>query len=90
MNNSLTVGIAVVGGLLGLRLLSKARHEQPGSTMAGRMSQRLEKMIAKLPENSPPKLVMTVLPALRDQNEQILQMLREQNELLRQLRDRPH
>jgi hypothetical protein len=41
-------------------------------------------MMASLPEGDPPKLVMTVLPRLQDQNDQIIAMLREQNELLRQ------
>ena len=40
--------------------------------------------MASLPEGSPPKLVMSVLPQLRDQNEQIIRMLREQNALLRE------
>ena len=40
--------------------------------------------MASLPEGSPPKLVMSVLPKLQEQNEQIIAMLREQNELLRE------
>jgi hypothetical protein len=40
-------------------------------------------MMASLPENSPPKLIVSVLPRLRDQNEQMIAMLRDQNELLR-------
>jgi hypothetical protein len=43
----------------------------------------MEHMMASLPDNSPPKLVMSVLPRLRDQNDQIIAMLREQNALLR-------
>jgi hypothetical protein len=44
----------------------------------------MEHMMASLPESSPPKLVMSVLPRLRDQNDQIITMLREQNALLLQ------
>jgi hypothetical protein len=47
------------------------------------MLQRMEHMMASLPENSPPKLIVSVLPRLRDQNEQMIAMLRDQNELLR-------
>ena len=38
--------------------------------------------MASLPENSPPRLVMSVLPQLREQNNQIIGLLREQNALL--------
>jgi hypothetical protein len=48
------------------------------------MLQRMERMMASLPEDAPPKLIMSVLPRLRDQNDQIIAMLREQNELLRE------
>jgi hypothetical protein len=48
------------------------------------MLQRIEHVMASLPENSPPKMIVSVLPRLRDQNEQIIAMLRDQNELLRE------
>ena len=54
------------------------------------MFQRMEHMMASLPEGSPPKLIMSVLPRLRDQNDQIITLLREQNELLRELRQARH
>ena len=41
-----------------------------------------------LPANAPPKLIMSILPKLQAQNEEIIAMLREQNELLRQLQQR--
>ncbi len=40
-------------------------------------------MMDSLPEGAPPKLILSVLPKLQAQNEQIIAMLREQNELLR-------
>ena len=46
------------------------------------MLKSMEHMMASLPEGSPPKLIMSVLPQLREQNDQMLRMLREQNELL--------
>jgi hypothetical protein len=48
------------------------------------MRQRMAHMMASLPEDAPPKLIMSVLPRLRDQNDQIIAMLREQNALLRE------
>ncbi|HEX6533460.1 MAG TPA: hypothetical protein VF041_02615 [Gemmatimonadaceae bacterium] len=52
--------------------------------MSRRIRQRMERAMASLPDDAPPKLVMSVLPRLRDQNDQIIAMLREQNELLRE------
>jgi hypothetical protein len=46
----------------------------------------MERMMASLPDNAPPKLVMSILPKLQAQNEQIISMLTEQNEMLRQQR----
>jgi hypothetical protein len=40
-------------------------------------------MFEGLPPDSPPKLVTTILPRLREQNDAIIALLREQNELLR-------
>jgi hypothetical protein len=50
----------------------------------------MERMMSSLPDNAPPKLVMSLLPRLRDQNEQIIAMLQEQNALLREHLQRPH
>ena len=47
------------------------------------MTKHMKHMIASLPEDAPPKLVMSILPKLREQNDQIIAMLQEQNELLR-------
>jgi hypothetical protein len=43
-------------------------------------------MLEGMPPDSPPKLVMSILPRLQQQNEEILSLLREQNELLRRTR----
>jgi hypothetical protein len=42
-----------------------------------------------LPPDSPPKLVMAILPRLREQNDQIIALLQEQNDLIRRLRPEP-
>ena len=50
----------------------------------------LEHMMANLPEGAPPKLIMSILPRLREQNEQIIALLREQNGILRELQRSVH
>jgi hypothetical protein len=46
----------------------------------------MARMMEGLPPDSPPKLVMSILPRLREQNDEIIALLREQNELLRRVR----
>jgi hypothetical protein len=48
------------------------------------MAKHMERMMARLPDNAPPKLVVSILPRLKAQNDQIIALLREQNELLRE------
>lgn len=83
MHRLLAVGAAVAGGVIAVALLTRAPRRRLGATVRRRMLQRMERMMASLPEDSPPRLVMSVLPRLRDQNDEIIAMLREQNELLR-------
>lgn len=90
MNRSTGLGIGVLAGLAGLALLSKPRRDRIGALLSARMGRRMEHLMASLPDNSPPKLVMSMLPRMHAQNEQILEMLREQNALLREhLKERP-
>ena len=42
-------------------------------------------MMEEMPEDSPPRLVMSTLPRLAEQNDEILALLREQNALMREL-----
>jgi hypothetical protein len=68
----LAVG-AVIGGLIAARRLIPSKGR-------GRI---MERMMERMPPDSPPKLVMSILPRLREQNDEIVALLREQNELLR-------
>lgn len=86
MNRFIALGAAVIGGVIAFRFLSKALRLRLSSVLGGRMLRNMEHMMASLPDNSPPKLVMSVLPQLRDQNDQVIAMLREQNALLREHR----
>lgn len=77
------LGVVVVGGVMAFRCLPRETRARVTARVRHRMIERMEHMMASLPEGSPPKLVMSVLPRLQAQNDQILAMLREQNELLR-------
>ena len=89
MNRFIALGVALIGGVIAIRL-SPVTRRRLGSAINRRMLQHMEHMMASLPESSPPKLVMSVLPRLRDQNDEIIAMLQEQNALLREHLQRPH
>ncbi len=82
------LGLAAAGGAIALRLIPiEARHRMgrtAGDWVAKKMVDHMGRMMAGLPEGAPPKLVASILPKLQAQNEQIIAMLREQSELLRQ------
>lgn len=82
------LGAAAVGGVIALRLLPiEQRHRMArgaGDWMNKRMIDHMSRVMASLPEGAPPRLVATILPKLQAQNEQIIAMLQEQSELLRQ------
>ena len=88
MRRLVPVAAVIVGGVITARwLLTSGEHgqeRQPGATMIGRMMRR---MMERLPADSPPKLIMSILPELRKQNHEIIALLREQNELLRRERE---
>ncbi len=86
------LGVAALGGVIALRLLPiESRHRMTravGDWMTKRMINHMGRVMASLPEGAPPKLVASILPKLQAQNEQIIAMLQEQNELLRQQQQR--
>lgn len=83
MNRLVLLGAATVGGLIAYRCLSPEMRHRLTSTVRHRMMKHMEKMMASLPEDAPPKLVMSILPKLREQNDHIIALLQEQNDLLR-------
>jgi len=83
MDRHIALGAAIAGGVVAIALLSRSPRRRLGTAVRRRMLQRMEHLMAGLPEDSPPRLVMSVLPRLREQNDEIIAMLREQNELLR-------
>jgi hypothetical protein len=86
MNKLTAVGVAAVGGLIVFRCLPRETRLRVTSTATHWLAKHMEKMMASLPENAPPRLVISILPKLRAQNDQIIAMLQEQNELLRELK----
>jgi hypothetical protein len=68
----LAVG-AVIGGVIAARRLLPSKGR-------GRI---MERVMQRMPPDSPPKVVMSILPRLGEQNDEIIALLREQNELLR-------
>lgn len=46
----------------------------------------MERMMQSMPEDSPPKLVKSILPRLKEQNDEVLLLLKEQNDILRHLK----
>lgn len=88
MRRLLALGAVVVGGVMAAKHLLPSEGGGPDRRPGPSMRQRLmARMIEGLPPDSPPKLVMSILPRLREQNDEIIALLREQNELLR--RGRP-
>ena len=84
MKTLIALGVAAVGGAIAFRCLPAEFRDRLTSGAKQRMSEGLEHMMAGLPEGSPPKLIMSVLPKLQAQNDQIITMLREQNKLLKE------
>ncbi len=88
MRGLIALGGLVVGGFIAFQALSPVRRRRLSAAIRSQMLNRMERMMASLPEGSPPKLIMSVLPQLRDQNNRILRMLQEQNEWLLEQRHR--
>lgn len=80
----LALVVAGAALLIGRRLLAPGKP-QPDRFAAARR-RMMKRMMDAMPEDSPPKLVMTILPRVQEQNDQILALLKEQNDLLRRRR----
>ena len=83
MKTLVAVGAVTLGAVIAVRYLPRQSPGHLGDVVGRRIMKRMEQIIASLPEGAPPKLVMSVLPRLQAQNDQIIAMLREQNDLLR-------
>lgn len=79
----LTIAVAGTALFVGHRLLAQSRPQR--ASFAAIKRKMMKRMMDAMPEDSPPKLVMSILPRLQEQNDQILALLKEQTDLLRQL-----
>ena len=72
----------LVGIVYAVRTLleDEGKRERLGHLPAAMMERGMEMM----PEDSPPKVIMSSLRRLQEQSDQLLALLREQNELLRE------
>ena len=75
------------GALVVRLLLSPERRERMAHLKANvreRMMERMERMMEQMPDDFPPKLIMSTLPRLQEQSDEILALLRAQNDRLRE------
>ncbi len=84
MNKLIALGVVTLGGVMVFRSLPRELRPRPAAAVRRWIAKHMEQMMLSLPANAPPKLVMSILPKLQEQNEQIITLLREQNELLRE------
>ena len=71
----------VFGGVFVARRLLTAERREGLSRLPATM---MERCMELMPEDSPPKVMTSSLRRMQEQNEEILALLREQNDLLRQ------
>lgn len=84
MKTLIALGSVAVTAVIAFRYFPPPSRKRLTDGIRNRILKSCEHMVASLPEEAPPKLIMSVLPKLQAQNDQILAMLREQNELLRE------
>lgn len=79
-----TLPAAVLGGATALHyLLPPERRTQVRERLAHMPGTIMERCVASMPDDSPPKVLMSGVRRIQDQNDAIIAYLREQNDLLR-------
>ena len=74
--------IAVLfGGVMVMRRLLTAERREGISRLPGTL---MESCMEHMPEDSPPKVMLSGIRRMQEQNEEVLALLREQNDLIRQ------
>jgi type II secretory pathway component PulJ len=84
MKRFIAIAVAAVGGVIAFQCLPRGLRDRLTSGAKDRIREHMKQIMAGLPEDAPPKLVMSVLPKLQAQNDQIIAMLQEQSRLLRE------
>ena len=81
MTKLLLLIAVLLGGVFAVRRLLTEEQREGLSRLPGTF---MERFMEKLPEDSPPKVMMSSLRRMQEQNEELLALLREQNDLLRE------
>lgn len=89
MKKFIPMATFVLGGVVTYRWLLPSKRRETVDRVRARMRERvadgMEHLMDAMPDDSPPKLVVTTLPKLRQQSDEMLQLLKEQNERIRAL-----
>jgi hypothetical protein len=88
MKKSFLVSGALLGGAAAVGVLTRNRPEAKrrlATRARERFASHMEHMLDRMPEGSPPRLIMTTLPRLAEQNDEILALLHDHDARLRQL-----
>lgn len=79
--------LAILGGGAAVSQILSVNQSQRLRSIAAKVKEglhtRMGRMLENMPEDSPPRLIMSTLPRLTEQNTEILSLLRKQNDLLR-------
>jgi hypothetical protein len=89
MRKLLALGAVVVGGVIAVQGLLRSERGGARRRLGAARQRIMARMLEGMPPDSPPKLVMSILPRLQQQNDEILLLLREQSELLRRAQLQP-
>lgn len=75
----------LAGGVASARVLSqRPLGHRLKAMIQKRLRAHMQRMLETMPEDSPPRLVMSVLPRLEEQNDEILALLRRHDVLVRE------
>ena len=69
------------------RLVSAERRTQLRESLAQMPATMMERCMESMPEDSPPKVMMSAMRRFEEQNDELLRLMREQNKLLRKQTD---
>ena len=84
MTKLLFLAAIVLGSVVAVRrLLPAERRTQLREALAQMPAAMMERGMEAMPEDSPPKVMMSAMRRFEEQNEELAALLREQNELLR-------
>ncbi|MCH7835862.1 MAG: hypothetical protein IH864_03255 [Chloroflexi bacterium] len=81
MRRVLLLTAIVFGGVFVARRLLTAERREGLSRLPGTL---MERCMELMPEDSPPKVMTSGIQRMQEQNEELLALLREQNDLLRE------